>query len=401
MAEPAPAQPNVNARIVYWGAPGSGKTANLRMIHAKLRSDHRGELREVPTRIDPSVSYEMMPIELGEIAGVRTRIQIIAVPGGPEQGPTRKQLLDKVDAVVFVVDAQRDRIDANVACFEELRRALAAYGRALESVPMVIQYNKRDLADPFALEELHRKLDIRGAGAFEAVATEGTGVLQTLTTVSKRVIRARRGQTAEAATASRAPAGPSRGAVSAAVKAALPAQAREAAPPLKAASTPAAVPRPAIRTPATAAVEPPVRPAPAAAAPSRPAAVRPAGPPLRGRPAAELAPAEFAPAELEPEPMGTATVELDAREIARATANTQVALDESWPEVNEIHAEAMAEANAAQPAPLIIASVGRPEANGPRSLVLPLVLKDSAHRRHSLLLTIQLDALLDDADDGG
>jgi signal recognition particle receptor subunit beta len=396
MADPAPAQPNVNARIVYWGAPGSGKTANLRMIHAKLRSDHRGELREVPTRLDPSVSYEMMPIELGEIAGVRTRIQIIAVPGGPEQGPTRKQLLDKVDAIVFVVDAQRDRIDANVACFEELRRTLAAYGRALESVPMVIQYNKRDLADPFALEELHRKLDIRGAGAFEAVATEGTGVLQTLTTVSKRVIRARREQTAEAATAAKAPASPLRGTVSAAVKAALPAEAREAAAPPKAATMPAALPRPAIRSAAGAAA----RATPAASAPSRPGAVRPAGPPLRGRPAAELAPAEFAPAALEPELAGTATVELDAREIARATAHTQVALDESWPEVNQIHAEAMAEADSAQPAPLVIASVGRPELNGPRSLVLPLVLKDSAHRRHSLLLTIQLDPLLDDADDG-
>ena len=395
MADPDPAQPNVNARIVYWGAPGSGKTANLRMIHAKLRSDHRGELREVPTRLDPSVSYEMMPIELGEIAGVRTRIQIIAVPGGPEQGPTRKQLLDKVDAVVFVVDAQRDRIDANVACFEELRRTLAAYGRALESVPMVIQYNKRDLADPFALEELHRKLDIRGAGAFEAVATEGTGVLQTLTTVSKRVIRARREQTAEAGTASKAPA--LRGAVSAAMKAALPAEARDAAPPAKTATMPTALSRPAVRS---AAAQAPARPTPAAA-PSRPTAVRPAGPPLRGRPAAEPAPAEFAPAEFEPELAGTATVELDAREIARATANTQVALDQSWPEVNQIHAEAMAEANSAPPASLVIASVGRPEVNGPRSLVLPLVLKDSAHRRHSLLLTIQLDPLLDDADDGG
>jgi len=392
MAEPAPAQPNVNARIVYWGAAGSGKTANLRMIHAKLRSDHRGELREVPTRIDPSVCYEMLPIELGEIAGVRTRIHIIAVPGGPEHGPTRKQLLDKVDAVVFVVDAQRDRIDANVACFEELRRALAAYGRALESVPIVIQYNKRDLADPFALEELHRKLDIRGAGAFEAVATEGTGVLQTLTTISKRVIRARREQTAEAA---RAPAAPAH--VSAAVKAALPAQVREATPPLKAAAVSAAAARPAI--PITPAAAPSARPAAAAAAPSRPTVPRPAAPPLRGRPATELGREEFAPAEFEPELAGTATVELDAREIARATANTQGALDESWPDVNEIHAEAMAEANAAQPAPLVIASVGRPETSGPRSLVLPLVLKDSAHRRHSLLLTIQLDALLDDAED--
>jgi len=93
-------------------------------------------------------------------------------------------------------------------------------------------------------------------------------------------------------------------------------------------------------------------------------------------------------------------VELDAGEIARATAKTQLALDESWPEVNEIHAEAMAEAGAPPPAPLTIASVGRPEVSGPRSVVLPLVLKDTAKRRHSLLLTIQLDALLDDADDG-
>jgi len=397
MAEPAPAQPNVNARIVYWGASGSGKTANLRMIHAKLRSDHRGELREVPTRLDPSVCYEMLPIELGEIAGVRTRIQIIAVPGGPEQGPTRKQLLDKVDAVVFVVDAQRDRIDANVACFEELRRALAAYGRALESVPMVIQYNKRDLADPFALEELHRKLDIRGAGAFEAVATEGTGVLQTLTTVSKRVIRARREQTAEAAAAPRSSAAPARSTPTAAAKAALPAEAREGAPATSA-SRPTAPPRPPLRPPGPLARSP--RPAAPSAAPPRPSALRTAAPPLRGRPASELAPGEHGSAGHEPEVTGSATVELDAREIARATADTAVALDASWHEVNEIHAEAMAEANTLPPAPLVIASVGRPEASGPRSLVVPLVLKDSAQRRHSLLLTIQLDALLDDAEDG-
>jgi signal recognition particle receptor subunit beta len=392
MADPAAAQPNVNARIVYWGAPGSGKTANLRMIHAKLRADHRGELREVPTRLDPTVTYEMMPIELGEIAGVRTRIQVIAVPGGPEQGPTRKQLLDKVDAVVFVVDAQRDRIDANVACFEELRRALAAYGRALESVPMVIQYNKRDLADPFALEELHRKLDIRGAGVFEAVATEGSGVLQTLTTVSKRVIRARREQAAEGAAPGKAPAATAR--ASAAMKAALPAEAREAAPPAKAPPQKGASPRSGMQSAPRAPAE--RRANPPTPAPSRTAPLRPAGPPLRGRPASELLPAEFVPGELETS--DAATTELDAREIARATANTQVVLDQSWPEVSEIHAEAMAEASA--PAPLVIASIGRPEASGPRSLVLPLVLKDSAHRRHSLLLTIQLDPLLDDADGG-
>jgi hypothetical protein len=179
----------VNARIVYWGAEGAGKRTNLRVIHAKLRPDHRGDLRLVPTRLDPTVHYAVLPIELGEVGGVRTRIQIVAVPGERDQAPTRKQLLDRIDGVVFVADARREHLAANLASFEELRGALAAYGRPLEQMPLVIQYNKRDLADPFAMEELHRKLSMRGVAAFEAVAKDGTAVLQTLTTISKRVIR--------------------------------------------------------------------------------------------------------------------------------------------------------------------------------------------------------------------
>jgi len=182
----------VNARIVYWGVPGAGKRTNLRVIHAKLRPDHRGELRELPTRLDPTVSYALLPIELGEVSGVRTRIQVLTAPSGAEQAPTRKQLLDRADGVVFVADAQRQRLAENLACFEELRAALGAYGRPLKKVPLVIQYNKRDLSDPYVLEELHRKLGMRGVAAFEAVAKDGTAVLQTLTTISKRVIRHRR-----------------------------------------------------------------------------------------------------------------------------------------------------------------------------------------------------------------
>ena len=160
--DPGSDRREVNARIVYWGAAGAGKATNLRAIHRKLRPDHRGKLEAVPTRLDPSVCSHRLPIELGEIAGVKTRIQIIAVPGGPEQAPTRKQLLDRVDGIVFVVDARRERIDDNVAALEELRGALAAYGRALESVPLVVQYNRQDQSDPFVLEELHRKLDVQG-----------------------------------------------------------------------------------------------------------------------------------------------------------------------------------------------------------------------------------------------
>ena len=200
----------VNARIVYWGVEGAGKRTNLRVIHAKLRPDHRGELRELPTRLDPTVTYCMLPIELGEVGGVRTRIQVLTAPSGAEQAPTRKQLLDRVDGVVFVADARRERLAENLASFEELRTALAAYGRSPERVPLVIQYNKRDLSDPFALEELHRKLGLRGVAAFEAVAKDGGAVLQTLTTISKRVIRHRREETErEAAAAPAAPVRPS------------------------------------------------------------------------------------------------------------------------------------------------------------------------------------------------
>ena len=198
----------VNARIVYWGVEGAGVSANLRTIHAKLRSDHRGELREIPTRLDPTVTYEVLPIELGEVGGVRTRLQIIGVPGSPEHAPTRKQLLDRIDGLVLVVDAQDGRIDENVATFEELRQSLAAYGRALRDLPVVVQYNKRDLANPYAIEELHRKLDLPGAAVFETVANEGGGVLQTLTTISKRVVRVLRDRNEPAAAVPEAPPQP-------------------------------------------------------------------------------------------------------------------------------------------------------------------------------------------------
>ncbi|MDJ0785850.1 MAG: ADP-ribosylation factor-like protein [Myxococcota bacterium] len=200
----------VDARIVYWGVDGSGKRSNMRVIHGKLRPDHRGDLREVPTRLDPTVTYAVLPIELGMIGGVRTRIQIVAVPGAPEHAPTRKQLLDGTDGVVFVVDASKDRVDENLRSFEELRSALQDYGRNLEEVPLVIQYNKRDLGDAFTLDELHRKFSMRGVAAFEAVADEGTAVLQTLTTISKRVIRTMRERNPDlgAPAASSAPAAP-------------------------------------------------------------------------------------------------------------------------------------------------------------------------------------------------
>jgi signal recognition particle receptor subunit beta len=184
----------VNARILFWGVDGSGKTTNLQSIHRKLRADHRGEILREATLIDPAVEYETLAIELGDVGGLKTRIQMIAVPGSADQAPTRKQLLDQVDGIVMVIDSRKDRIEENTSSLAELRAMLLEYGREIEDVPLVLQYNKRDLSDPYVLDELHRKLDIKGAAVFEAVATENTGVLQTLSTLSKHVIRSLRGQ---------------------------------------------------------------------------------------------------------------------------------------------------------------------------------------------------------------
>ena len=189
----------MNARIVFWGIQGAGVSTNLQVIREKLRADRRGELKRVPTAIDPGQYFEVLPIELGRVNGLNTRLEVIAVPGGDEHAPTRMQLLDHIDGLVLVIDSQPDRVDENVACLAELRSALDAYGRSLENLPIVVQYNKRDQTDSFVIEDLHRQLGLVGAAVFEAVASEGKGVLQTLTTISKRVVRVLRESELDAA----------------------------------------------------------------------------------------------------------------------------------------------------------------------------------------------------------
>jgi len=194
--------PKVNARIVLWGIEGAGKSTSLRTIHAKLRPDLRGDLKSEPTRLDPTVHFESLTIQLGETAGVAMQIEIVAVPGAADQTMTRKQLLDEVDGVVIVLDASPERIEENYASIDELRSSLAAYGRRLDAFPVVLQYNKRDVADPFAIEDLHRRIGLDQAAVFETIATSGHGILSTLTTISKHVVRARRAEGTQGASQS-------------------------------------------------------------------------------------------------------------------------------------------------------------------------------------------------------
>jgi signal recognition particle receptor subunit beta len=183
------------ARILLWGIEGSGKSTTLEMIHSKLQPSLRGDVHRHPTAIDPTVQYETLPIQLGQVGGIESQIEIIAVPGAPDQAATRKQLLDEVDGIVFVFDCSPERINDNEPAITELRESLDDYGRRLDDVPVVLQYNKRDIADPFAIEDFHRRSGMTQSAVFETIATTGHGIIATLTTISKHVIRARKGQT--------------------------------------------------------------------------------------------------------------------------------------------------------------------------------------------------------------
>jgi mutual gliding-motility protein MglA len=194
----------IHGKVVYWGPTGAGKSANLQFIHRKLKREHRGELSK-QTASDGKTTYDVLPVSLGAVRGYKTSIQISTVPGSPQAAALRKDLIKDVDGIVFVADLRPERHDATLASAAELRRHLSAQGRKIEDVPLVLQYNRRDLVDENAVERLHRKLGIKGA-CFEAVASEGTGVLQTLTTLSKLVLGELRKAVDEASAARATPA---------------------------------------------------------------------------------------------------------------------------------------------------------------------------------------------------
>ena len=347
MARVEPESSEVNARILYWGIEGAGKRTNLRGVYAKLRPDHRGEMREVPTRLDPSIAYTVLPIELGEVASVRTRIELVAVPGSPEQAPMRKTLLDQVDGVVLVIDADPRRTPENAAMLEELRKGLADYARRLEDLPLVVQYNKRDLCDDYGIDELHRRLGLGGATVFEAVATEGRGLLQTLSTISKKVMRALR----EESLGTR---------------------------PALAASPAVAAPRPA----------PAVAPRPAPAPPPTPIA----------RPARDRDGETRVAPKPAPEPRRTLedaileeTSRPDTAALDAELSSAESLLEAPWPDGAE-----GAPLGARIGRDLVIVSVGDAARVDDRSVRLPIVLGDGLGETSTLVLTIRLDALVDE-----
>ncbi|MCC6523968.1 MAG: gliding-motility protein MglA [Polyangiaceae bacterium] len=177
----------INCKIVYYGPGLCGKTTNLQFIFDKTKPTSRGKMVSLATETDRTLFFDFLPLELGEIRGFKTRFHLYTVPGQVFYDASRKLILKGIDGAVFVADSQIARADANEESLDNLRVNLAEYGLSLDKIPYVIQYNKRDLPSVMSVEELRASLNPDGVPEFEAVASDGTGVFETLKAVARLV----------------------------------------------------------------------------------------------------------------------------------------------------------------------------------------------------------------------
>jgi signal recognition particle receptor subunit beta len=178
----------INCKIVYYGPGLCGKTTNLQYVYQKTAPEAKGKMISLATETERTLFFDFLPLALGEIRGFKTRFHLYTVPGQVFYDASRKLILKGVDGVVFVADSQEERLDANIESMENLKVNLEEQGYQLEKIPFVIQYNKRDLPNVSPLQELQTLLNPDSVPDFEACATTGEGVFETLKAVAKLIL---------------------------------------------------------------------------------------------------------------------------------------------------------------------------------------------------------------------
>ncbi len=179
----------INVKLVYYGPGLCGKTTNLHYIYKKTNPDAKGKMISLATETERTLFFDFLPLALGEIRGFKTRFHLYTVPGQVFYDASRKLILKGVDGVVFVADSQVERMEANAESMDNLRvRPGTEQGYDLDKIPFVVQYNKRDLPNVAPAPEMEKLLNPRGLPAFEAVATTGVGVFDTLKNLAKQVL---------------------------------------------------------------------------------------------------------------------------------------------------------------------------------------------------------------------
>ena len=179
----------INCKIVYYGPGLCGKTTNLQYVYNKVDPSTKGKLITLATEMDRTLFFDFLPLELGTVKGFKTRFHLYTVPGQVYYDASRKLILRGVDGIVFVADSQSARYDANIESLYNLHENLEDYKLKFDDVPFVIQYNKRDMPDVIAIEELEQELNPEKFPSFPAVAVKGDGVFDTLKCVAKGVLK--------------------------------------------------------------------------------------------------------------------------------------------------------------------------------------------------------------------
>nr|WP_242589373.1 ADP-ribosylation factor-like protein [Corallococcus macrosporus] len=179
----------VAAKIVFYGPGLSGKTTTLRKVYETVRPAHRGEMMSIATEGDRTLFFDFLPVKVERVGDCSVRLALYTVPGQVFYNATRKLVLQGADGVVFVADSQAEAMDANRESLANLEENLLENGIRLENFPLVMQWNKRDLDNVLSVEELRRELNPRGVPDFESAATNGRGVMDTLKTITRLVIK--------------------------------------------------------------------------------------------------------------------------------------------------------------------------------------------------------------------
>ena len=178
----------INCKLVYYGPGLCGKTTNLQYIYTKTKPDAKGKMISLATETERTLFFDFLPLSLGDIRGFKTRFHLYTVPGQVFYDASRKLILKGVDGVCFVADSQMERMEANIESLENLRENLTEQGYDLDKLPYVVQYNKRDLPSAVGVEELSEVLNPTRVPEYEAVATTGIGVFDTLKALAKQVL---------------------------------------------------------------------------------------------------------------------------------------------------------------------------------------------------------------------
>jgi mutual gliding-motility protein MglA len=183
----------IHCKIVYYGPSLGGKTTNLQWVYQNTADEQKSTLQALNTDVERTIFFDFLPLNIGDIRGYKTRFHLYSVPGQVVYDASRKLILKGLDGVIFVADSQPERMEENLEALRNLEKNLEVQGYDIRQVPLVLQYNKRDLPNALSLVDMRRALNHFNAPEFEATAAEGKGVMESLKSISKSIIHVLKG----------------------------------------------------------------------------------------------------------------------------------------------------------------------------------------------------------------